>query len=210
MAQRAFVPSEPYFIIKRTGRYCCLWMSWAFLVPLSILRILAVLLRSDSTPWCREGVGERCFRWYAAEYWCCWWAFYVYPRVPPSYAGGWIWRCLRCLWRLCSASFLSFCCMKKADPVSSKCLYRCLRVLAVFVCIIIIANKMRFVKIFTHFPKHRTSYIGCSCGLLMMSTPWELLELIWEKCLQLTKNALLKSTKRELAPTKPNAKNYTL
>ena len=47
-------------------------------------------------------------------------------------AGGWIWRCLRCLWRLCSASILSFCCMKKADPVSSKSLYRCLRVLDVF------------------------------------------------------------------------------
>ena len=35
-----------------------------------------------------------------------------------------------------------FCCMKKADPVSSKSLYRCLRVLAVFVYIIIIAKNM--------------------------------------------------------------------
>ena len=126
-------PLSHIFIVKRTCRYCCLWMSWVFLVPLSILRILAVLLRSDSTPWCREGVGERCFRWCVVECWCYWWAFYVYPRVPPSYAGGWIWRCLRCLWRLCSASFLSFCCMKKADPVSSKSLYRCLRVLDILV-----------------------------------------------------------------------------
>ena len=42
-----------------------------------------------------------------------------------------------------------FCCMKKADPVSSKSLYRCLRVLAVFVCMIIIAKKMCFVKFIT-------------------------------------------------------------
>ena len=145
-------PLSHICIVKRTRRYCCLWLSWVFLVPLSILRIFAVLLRSDSMPWCREGVCERCFRWYAAECWCYWWVFYVYPRVPPSYAGGWIWRYLRCLWRLCSASFLSFCCMKKADPLSSKCLYRCLRVLDVFIYIIIIAKKMHFVKIFTVIP----------------------------------------------------------
>ena len=150
--QGAFVPCGGYFmsqyrngsesvccplshicIVKRTCRYCCLWMSWVFLVPLSILWTLADLLHFGSMPWCLEGVGERCFRWYVAECWCCWWVFYVYPRVPPSCAGGWIWRCLRCLWCLCSASFLSFCCMKKADPVSSKSLYRCLRVLDVFV-----------------------------------------------------------------------------
>ena len=46
--------------------------------------------------------------------------------------------------------------MKKADPVSSKSLYRCLRVLDVFVYIIIIAKKMRFVKIFTGFLKYRS------------------------------------------------------
>ena len=117
-----FLPSEPFFIVKRTCRYCCLWMSWAFPVLLSILRILAVLLRFDSTPWCLAGVCERCFRWYAAECWCYWWVFYVYPRVPPSYAGGWIWRCLRCLWRLCSAILLSFWEMKNRLRVSSKCL----------------------------------------------------------------------------------------
>lgn len=39
--------------------------------------------------------------------------------------------------------------MKKADPVSSKSLYRRLRVLDVFVYIIIIAKKMSFVKIST-------------------------------------------------------------
>ena len=42
-----------------------------------------------------------------------------------------------------------FCCMKKADPVSSKSLYRCLRVLAAFIYIIIIAKNMWFVKITT-------------------------------------------------------------
>ena len=132
-SESVYCPLSHICIVKRTCRYCCLWMSPVFLVPLSILQILADLLRSGSMPWCREGDGERCFRWYVAECLCCWWVFYVYPRVPPSYAGGWIWRCLRCLWCLCSASFLSFCCMKKADPVSSKCLYRCLRVLDVFV-----------------------------------------------------------------------------
>ena len=115
-AESVCCPLSHICIVKRTRRYCCLWLSWVFLVPLSILRIFAVLLRSDSMPWCREGVCERCFRWYAAECWCYWWVFYVYPRVPPSYAGGWIWRCLRCLWRLCSASFLSFLLYEKSRP----------------------------------------------------------------------------------------------
>ena len=50
---------------------------------------------------------------------------------------------------------------EKADPVSSKSLYRCLRVLDVFVYTIIIAKKMRFCQDF-----HRIREIQGLCNLL--------------------------------------------